>query len=79
MSEAARAAELHEATIAAGVTSMRPVARIEIPAAGRLELKPGRYHIMLIGLTRPLKLGDRVKVTVTFQKAGPMMFEAPVQ
>jgi len=34
---------------------------------------------MLLGLTHDLKPGDTVKVTVTFDRAGPMTLEAPVR
>jgi copper(I)-binding protein len=78
-SDAARRAELHEVKAEGGATSMRPVARVDVPARGRLELKPGGYHVMLLGVTRPLNPGDRVRVTVTLEKAGSITFEAPAQ
>ena len=79
MSPAARAAALHQATSTGSTTSMQVIEKFDIPAGGRLELKPGRYHIMLIGLTRALKPGDRITIGVTLQKGGPLTFEAPVQ
>jgi hypothetical protein len=42
-------------------------------------MKPGGHHIMLLGLRRDLKPGDTVKVTLVFEKAGPMSIEAPVR
>jgi hypothetical protein len=42
-------------------------------------MKPGGYHIMLLGLTRDLKPGDTVNVTLTFDKAGRMTVDAPVR
>jgi periplasmic copper chaperone A len=78
-SDAARAVELHEVKNDGGVMAMRPVARMDVPAGGQLQLKPGGYHVMLLGLTRDLNAGDMVKVTVTFEKAGPMTIAVPVQ
>src|SRR5215831_12475599 len=67
------------ATSSRSTTSMQVVEKFDIPAGGRLELKPGRYHIMLIGLTRALKPGDRITIGVTLQQGGPLTFEDPVQ
>jgi hypothetical protein len=50
--------ELHEHTMVNGMMKMQQVAHIEIPANGMVELQPGGYHVMLLGLNRPLKEGD---------------------
>ena len=50
--------ELHEHTMDNGMMKMQQVAHIEIPANGMVELQPGGYHVMLLGLNRPLKEGD---------------------
>lgn len=78
-SDAAETVELHEVVNDAGVMRMRPVPRIEVPAGATVELKPGGYHIMLLGLRGDLKPGATVKVTVALEKAGPMTVEAPVR
>jgi len=57
-SPAASIVELHETKMDAGVMKMRAVSRIELPAGKSVELKPGGYHVMLMGLKRPLKKGD---------------------
>ena len=75
-SDAARTVELHETTNDGGVMRMRPIQKLIVPAGGRVEMKPGGMHIMLLGLTHDLKPGDTVKVTVTFDRAGPMTLEA---
>jgi copper(I)-binding protein len=59
--------------------AMRPIPRLPVPAGGSVEMKPGGYHVMLLGLTRDLKLGDTVDVTLTFEQAGVMTIEAPVR
>jgi copper(I)-binding protein len=75
----AAAVELHEVVQEGGVMKMRPLPRFEVPGGGRVEMKPGGYHIMLLGLTRDLKPGDTVSVTLTFDKAGRMTVDAPVR
>jgi copper(I)-binding protein len=77
--DAASTVELHEVVQEGGVMKMRPLPRVEVPASGRLEMKPGGHHIMLLGLTRDLKPGDTVSVTLTFDKAGRMTVDAPVR
>jgi copper(I)-binding protein len=58
---------------------MRPVPRVEIPAGGSLELKPGSYHIMLIDLKQELKVGESIEITLTFEGAGPITVKAEVR
>lgn len=59
--------------------TMRPVASIELPAGGAVQLKPGGYHIMLIDLRKPLKPGAHVKVTLVLEKAGKRTVTATVR
>jgi len=58
---------------------MRKIDRLEIPAGGSVELKPGSYHIMLIGLTRELKAGEKIDITLKFEKAGDVKVTAEVR
>jgi hypothetical protein len=62
-----------------GMMGMQPIARLEIPAGGSVELKPGSYHIMLIGLNQELKVGDKIEITLTFEKAGDVKVTAEVR
>lgn len=78
-SDVAATVELHETIMENDVMKMRPVPAIEIPAGGQVELKPGRYHIMLIGLKQELQPGDKIKVTLTFEQSGEMTIEAEVR
>jgi copper(I)-binding protein len=78
-SEAAETVELHEVINDAGVMRMRPVPRIDLPAGATVELKPGGYHVMLLGLRGDLKPGATVKVTLSLEKGGPMTIEAQVR
>lgn len=78
-SDVAAAVELHRTTMQDGVMKMSPVTGIEIPARGTVTLKPGDYHIMLLGLKRDLKAGDTFKVKLTFEKSAPMELEVMVR
>ena len=72
--------ELHEMTVTDGVMKMREMADgIPIPAGGTLELKPGSYHVMFLELTGPLKEGENVPVTLTFEKAGEITVDFKVE
>lgn len=63
---ASTATELHTHLNEGGVMKMRPVESIAIKAKGETVLQPGGLHVMLIGLKAPLKEGDTVPVTLTF-------------
>jgi periplasmic copper chaperone A len=69
-SDVSASAEVHETVTEAGVARMRPVDAVVIAPNGRLEFRPGGYHLMLSGLTRPLKEGERFAATLVFERAG---------
>lgn len=64
-SEVAGTAELHEMARSGDMMKMQQVKEIKVPAAGRVELKPGGYHVMLFDLKKPLKEGDVVPLVLT--------------
>ncbi len=61
------------------VMEMRPVDSFEIPAQGRLELKPGGKHIMLEQLKRPLKAGEKIPLRLKFSDGSVLELELPVE
>jgi len=69
-SPAAARSELHQMSMDGGVMKMRAMTAIDVPAGGKLELKPGSYHVMLVDLAQPIKAGDKVPLTLTFRDAG---------
>ena len=72
--------EVHEMSMDGGVMRMRPVlGGLVIPAGGTVALKPGGYHIMLIGLKTPLTAGSKVPLTLNFEKAGLVKLQVPVR
>ena len=64
--EVAQTVELHQMELVDGMMKMHRVRTIDIPAGGTAELKPGGYHLMVIGLKRELKDGDKVTITLEF-------------
>lgn len=62
--------EMHTHLSDNGVMRMRQVDSVDVPAGGTVTFKPGGYHIMFIGLHKPLKKGDSFPVTLTFEKTG---------
>lgn len=74
----ARKAELHTHIHDQGVMRMRPVARITVPAGAVAALKPGGDHVMLMGLTAPLKEGETLSITLVFEHAGEIAVAVPV-
>jgi copper(I)-binding protein len=79
-SAAADHAEVHEMTMKNGVMTMRPLANgVEIKPGESVQLKPGGNHVMMFGLKHPLKAGEKVQGTLTFEKAGTVNIEYAVQ
>ncbi|MFZ6645238.1 copper chaperone PCu(A)C [Undibacterium sp. TJN25] len=60
-------AEVHEMKMDNNVMKMRPVAGLELPAGKEVELKPGSYHVMLMGLKAQVKEGDIVPLTLIIE------------
>jgi len=65
-SDAAKSVELHTHVHDNGVMRMRPVEKIELKKGEVVTLQPGGLHVMLIGLTRPVKPGDSVAIELKF-------------
>ena len=73
------AASLHSTSMANGVMKMRPVASVDVPASGRVNLKPGGIHVMVTGLKQPLPAGSRLPLDLNFQKSAERHVEAEVK
>ncbi len=80
-SEASTSLQLHETVEnGSGEMVMREIeGGFVIPADGSLSLEPGGDHIMLMGLTAPLRAGDEVVFTLTFSDGSSYTFTAPVK
>ncbi|QJR09213.1 hypothetical protein DSM104443_00250 [Usitatibacter rugosus] len=64
-SPAAKMVEIHEMAMANGTMEMKSVEALPLPAGKAVELKSGGYHVMMMGLVKPLKAGDKVPITFT--------------
>lgn len=78
---ASEAAEIHEMQMEGDVMTMRPVAgqRLEIPAGGKVELKPGGLHIMLLDLKEKLEAGQKTDLTLLFEKSGEQTISVEIR
>ena len=70
-SSLSRKTELHTMEVTNGVMKMRQIdGGIAIPAGKTIQLAPGGFHVMLIGLKAPLNADEHYQVTLVFEKAG---------
>ena len=76
-SPASSSAMLHATIDDGGVSKMREGDDGLAPGA-TLEMEPGGLHIMLMGLTGPLKQGETISVTLDFETAADIIVEAKI-
>ncbi len=73
-------AEVHEMATDNGVMKMRALDKgLAIEPGKTVKLAPGGYHLMLQDLKGPFKEGEKVPVTLTFEKAGKVAVSLDVQ
>jgi periplasmic copper chaperone A len=78
--DAAGKAELHEMAMNNGVMTMRPVEKGLVIEPGKsVRLAPGGYHLMLTDLKRPLRQGEKLPITLDFERAGKVQVTLEVQ
>ena len=78
--DAANRFEVHEMSMDNGVMKMRPVSTgLEIKPGQTVELKPGGYHVMFVGLKQQLKQGDHFNAQLMFEKAGKVDVDFAVE
>lgn len=78
-SDAAATAEVHEMAMQGQMMRMRQIAALPLPRGRTVALAPGGYHVMLIGLRRPLSAGERVDLTLVFEDRAGKRSEQRVQ
>jgi periplasmic copper chaperone A len=79
-SPAAGKVEIHEMTMQDGVMKMRELANgLPIEAGKSASLAPHGTHLMMMDLKAPLKEGDKVPLTLNFEKAGKIEVTLDVQ
>ena len=70
-SDIAGSVQVHEMSMNNGVMTMRPLEKgLAIEPGKTVKLAPGGYHLMLMNLKQPLKQGDKLPITLEFEKAG---------
>jgi hypothetical protein len=78
--DVAEVVEIHETAMEGEVMKMRMLPEgLEVPARGEVLLKPGGYHIMLIGMKQDLKPGGRFTIDLEFERSGIMTVEPEVR
>ena len=78
-SAVASAVELHQSMLTNGISSMKSVSSVDVPAGGTVTFDPGNYHVMLIGLKRDLNVGDHFDLTLTFKQSGKVTVSVEVR
>jgi len=72
--------QVHEMSMNNGVMTMRPVEEGLVIEPGKtVKLAPAGYHLMIMDLKSPLKQGDKVPVTLEFEKAGKVAVTLDVE
>lgn len=73
-------AQIHQMSVVDGVMRMRELpSGLDIPGNSRTELKPGSLHLMLMDLRQPLRQGERVPITLRFERSGSIEVELQVE
>ena len=70
--------ELHLSVNEQGMHQMIPQPYIEVPAQGQVALKPGSYHVMLIGLKKAIRAGDVLPMTLVWDNGSKTVLDVPV-
>jgi copper(I)-binding protein len=72
--------EVHETVMDGEVMKMQMLsAGLEVPARGEVLLKPGSYHVMLIGMKRNLEVGETFTLDLQFEKSGTITVQPEVR
>jgi copper(I)-binding protein len=77
-SPAAQSAMLHQTVEQGGVSTMSEAGG-NIAPGSTFDMHPGGAHIMLMGLSSPLKAGETIEVTLDFQNSGELRTAAKIE
>ena len=78
-SDIANVIEIHQSKMDDGVMSMQQIDGLAIPKDTLVELKPQSYHLMVMGLVKPLNESEQHRITLEFEKAGKVDIQVPVR
>ncbi len=73
-----RRVELHETSLEDGVSRMRPVSSLSVPAGGEVQLMQGGVHLMLLEPRQDLQSGDTVSLEIQHNE-GLLIVDATLQ
>ena len=74
-----KAVELHTHVMEDGMMKMIKIPKIDLPAGKTVMLEPNGLHIMLIGLNKDLKDGDKAALTLVFKDGSKKVVDVPVR
>ncbi|MEL7535661.1 MAG: copper chaperone PCu(A)C [Pseudomonadota bacterium] len=72
-------AEMHRTIEEDGISRMRRVDAIAVPAGDELRLAPGGLHVMLMAAEAPIEEGAVVDIELEFDDASTLLLSAPVR
>lgn len=78
-SPAAAMVEIHESRMENGTMHMEEVNGLDLMPAQPRQLKPGGYHLMIMGLKQPLTKDTRLPLTLLFEQAGEITLQAEIR
>ena len=77
--DAAKRADIHRTQMKDGMMTMRPMGELILRPGSSVLLRPGGMHVMLMGLTAPLKKGGSFDLTLNFEKAGSLTVKVGIE
>ena len=76
----AASVEVHQTSMGGGMMRMKAMPQgLAIAGSSTVRLRPEGYHLMLTGLRRPLKAGQKVRITLSFQRSGDVAADFAVR
>jgi hypothetical protein len=75
----ARSVEVHRSMMSGGMSSMQKQPRVALAPGGKVLFAPGGYHLMFLGLKRPLNSGDRLPATLVFASGARVKAEFEIR
>lgn len=77
--EIAEVVQIHTMEQVGEIMKMKEVKELRIPANGQMTLAPKGYHIMLIGLLKPIAEGEVIPLSLNFASGAAVKVEAEVR
>jgi copper(I)-binding protein len=69
----ATSTEIHSMSMDGTIMRMREVNDLALPPSAKIVMAPGGgYHVMMVGLKKPLAAGDKIPLSLRFEKAGKL-------